>query len=188
MHIKRFFVLCMSFFLSQRPLAGCIVVRLGVDPRLRHLTCIYKLWSVQHDPSGCPHQPELHRLDQTPQVRLQWLLSVTLVQSPVAHLLYWQHAFNSMNTSSVYFFPFTAFSPPSVHVSLRDERLLTKVQFPCAASRRCSLEGCCPVSRLIKPWTTVTVYNAHNQSDIQVSKLFLFCLSEKSLLGHVVNL
>lgn len=69
--------------------------------------------------------------------------------------------------------PTTAFSPPSVHVSLQDERLLVKVQFPCAASRRCSLEGCCPVSRLIDPWTTVTVYNIHNHSDIQVLQAFL---------------
>lgn len=85
--------------------------------------------------------------------------------------------------------PATAFSPPSVHVSLQDERLLVKVQFPCAASRRCSLEGCCPVSRLIDPWTTVTVYNIHNHSDIQVLQAFL-CRSysklKNSLIGFVV--
>lgn len=82
--------------------------------------------------------------------------------------------------------PPTAFSPPSVHVSLQEERLLVKVQFPCAASRRCSLEGCCPVSRLIDPWTTVTVYNTHNQSDIQVLKAFRRRISSHRLCGLVV--
>lgn len=30
------------------------------------------------------------------------------------------------------------------------------------------MEGCCPVTRLIDPWTTVTVYKEHNSSDQQV--------------------
>ncbi|XP_068584242.1 interferon lambda receptor 1 [Cebidichthys violaceus] len=59
------------------------------------------------------------------------------------------------------------FSPPSVSASLKDDQLLVKVQFPCAANRRCSLGGCCPVSELIDPWTTVTVYNKLNQSEYQ---------------------
>ncbi|XP_068164336.1 uncharacterized protein si:dkeyp-75h12.7 isoform X1 [Antennarius striatus] len=59
------------------------------------------------------------------------------------------------------------FSPPSVSVSLRGERLLVEVQYPCAASRRCSLETCCPISELIDPWTTVTVYNNINASESQ---------------------
>ncbi|XP_056884162.1 uncharacterized protein si:dkeyp-75h12.7 [Takifugu flavidus] len=59
------------------------------------------------------------------------------------------------------------FSPPSVSVSLRDERLLVKVQFPCAVSRRCSLERCCPISELIDPWTTVTVCSATGDPDCQ---------------------
>lgn len=74
-----FFFYFFCFFLrsfSQWPLAGRIVVRLGVNSQLRHLPGIFQLWAVQHDPSGRPHQPELHRLDQAAQVRLQWLLSV----------------------------------------------------------------------------------------------------------------
>ncbi|XP_071315071.1 uncharacterized protein [Trachinotus anak] len=59
------------------------------------------------------------------------------------------------------------FSPPSVSVSVEDEQLLVKVQFPCAANRRCSLERCCPISELIDPWTTVTVYNKLNRSEYQ---------------------
>lgn len=64
--------------------------------------------------------------------------------------------------------PTPAFSPPSVSVSLKDDQLLVKVQFPCAANRRCSLERCCPISELIDPWTTVTVYNKLNHSEYQV--------------------
>ncbi|XP_027134984.1 uncharacterized protein LOC113745838 [Larimichthys crocea] len=63
--------------------------------------------------------------------------------------------------------PTPAFSPPSVSVSLKDDGLLVKVQFPCAANRRCSVERCCPISELIDPWTTVTVYNNLNHSDYQ---------------------
>nr|XP_046235931.1 uncharacterized protein LOC124054237 [Scatophagus argus] len=59
------------------------------------------------------------------------------------------------------------FSPPTVSVSLQDDQLLVKVQFPCAANRRCSLERCCPISELIDPWTTVTVYNRLNHSEYQ---------------------
>ncbi|CAG12812.1 unnamed protein product [Tetraodon nigroviridis] len=59
------------------------------------------------------------------------------------------------------------FSPPSVSVSLREERLLVKVQFPCAVSRRCSLEQCCPISELIHPWTTVTVCSTISDSHCQ---------------------
>ncbi|XP_029310870.1 uncharacterized protein LOC115023774 [Cottoperca gobio] len=59
------------------------------------------------------------------------------------------------------------FSPPSVSASLKDEQLLVKVQFPCAANRRCSLGRCCPISELIDPWTTVTVYNKLNHSEYQ---------------------
>ncbi|KAM3590895.1 uncharacterized protein V6R79_018491 [Siganus canaliculatus] len=59
------------------------------------------------------------------------------------------------------------FSPPSASVSLGEDRLLVKVQFPCAASRRCSLEQCCPITELIDPWTTVTVYNSLNHSEAQ---------------------
>ncbi|XP_036069257.1 uncharacterized protein si:dkeyp-75h12.7 [Oryzias melastigma] len=59
------------------------------------------------------------------------------------------------------------FSSPSVSVSWKHERLAVKVQFPCSANRRCSEEGCCPVTKLIDPWTTVTVYNQHNSSDQQ---------------------
>ncbi|XP_044197257.1 uncharacterized protein si:dkeyp-75h12.7 [Thunnus albacares] len=59
------------------------------------------------------------------------------------------------------------FSPPSVSVSVKEDQLLVKVQFPCAANRRCSLKGCCPISELIDPWTTVTVYNKLNRSEHQ---------------------
>ncbi|KAK2863009.1 hypothetical protein Q5P01_002542 [Channa striata] len=59
------------------------------------------------------------------------------------------------------------FSPPSVSVSLKDDLLLVKVQFPCAANRRCSMRSCCPVSEMIDPWTTVTVYNMFNRSEYQ---------------------
>lgn len=44
------------------------------------------------------------------------------------------------------------------------------------------------MSRLIDPWTTVTVYNTRNQSDLQVLKLFLRRLSsdlKNSLLEFV---
>ncbi|KAK1890448.1 Interferon lambda receptor 1 [Dissostichus eleginoides] len=59
------------------------------------------------------------------------------------------------------------FSPPSVSVSLKEDNLTVKVQFPCAANRRCSLGRCCPISELIHPWTTVTVYNKQNHSEYQ---------------------
>ncbi|XP_028420364.1 uncharacterized protein LOC114545941 isoform X1 [Perca flavescens] len=59
------------------------------------------------------------------------------------------------------------FSPPSVSASLKDDQLLVKVQYPCAANRRCSPGRCCPISELIDPWTTVTVYNEHNHSEYQ---------------------
>ncbi|KAK2899894.1 hypothetical protein Q8A73_013023 [Channa argus] len=59
------------------------------------------------------------------------------------------------------------FSPPSVSVSLKDDLLLVKVQFPCAANRRCSMKRCCPISEMIDPWTTVTVYNMLNRSEYQ---------------------
>ncbi|XP_037613993.1 uncharacterized protein si:dkeyp-75h12.7 isoform X1 [Sebastes umbrosus] len=59
------------------------------------------------------------------------------------------------------------FSPPSVSASLEDDQLLVKVQFPCAANRRCSLGRCCPISEMIDPWTTVTVYNELNHSEYQ---------------------
>ncbi|XP_029382424.1 uncharacterized protein LOC115058985 [Echeneis naucrates] len=59
------------------------------------------------------------------------------------------------------------FSPPSILVSVKDQQLMVKVQFPCAANRRCSLERCCPISELIDPWTTVTVYNNINRSEYQ---------------------
>ncbi|CAL8240340.1 unnamed protein product [Merluccius merluccius] len=50
------------------------------------------------------------------------------------------------------------FSAPSVSLSLAGARLRVRVQFPCAASRRCSGGICCPVSQLIDPWTSVTLY------------------------------
>ncbi|XP_028999164.1 uncharacterized protein si:dkeyp-75h12.7 [Betta splendens] len=60
------------------------------------------------------------------------------------------------------------FSPPSVSVSLKDDlRLLVRVQFPCAASRRCSMQRCCPISLMIDPWTTVTMYNTLEPSEHQ---------------------
>ncbi|XP_041840505.1 uncharacterized protein LOC121639381 [Melanotaenia boesemani] len=59
------------------------------------------------------------------------------------------------------------FSPPSVSVTWKDDSLSVKVKFPCAANRRCSRDGCCPVSKLIDPWTTVTVYNELNLSENQ---------------------
>ncbi|KAM7377192.1 hypothetical protein PAMA_013800 [Pampus argenteus] len=61
----------------------------------------------------------------------------------------------------------TAFSPPSVSVSVKEDQLLVTVQFPCAANRRCSLKGCCHISELIDPWTTVTVYNKLERSEYQ---------------------
>ncbi|XP_072315083.1 uncharacterized protein [Eucyclogobius newberryi] len=51
------------------------------------------------------------------------------------------------------------FSAPSVFLSLREDQLLVKVQFPCATSRRCSARHCCPITELIDPLTTVTLYN-----------------------------
>ncbi|XP_013880983.1 uncharacterized protein si:dkeyp-75h12.7 [Austrofundulus limnaeus] len=60
------------------------------------------------------------------------------------------------------------FSPPSISVSLNDDDSLSvKVQFPCAANRRCSREVCCPISQMIDPWTTVTISNQLNRSDHQ---------------------
>ncbi|XP_036002904.1 uncharacterized protein si:dkeyp-75h12.7 [Fundulus heteroclitus] len=59
------------------------------------------------------------------------------------------------------------FSPPSVSVSLKNDSISVKVQFPCATNRRCSHDACCPISKLIDPWTTVTVYNERNRSDNQ---------------------
>ncbi|MEQ2270788.1 hypothetical protein XENORESO_012971 [Xenotaenia resolanae] len=60
------------------------------------------------------------------------------------------------------------FSPPSVSVSLKNDSMSVKVQFPCATNRRCSRDVCCPISKLIDPWTTVTLYNELNRSDNQV--------------------
>ncbi|XP_059211520.1 uncharacterized protein si:dkeyp-75h12.7 [Centropristis striata] len=48
-----------------------------------------------------------------------------------------------------------------------EDQLLVKVQFPCASSRGLSPRSCCPVSELIDPWTTVTVYNNLNHSEYQ---------------------
>ncbi|XP_042368647.1 uncharacterized protein si:dkeyp-75h12.7 [Plectropomus leopardus] len=61
------------------------------------------------------------------------------------------------------------FSPPSVSASLKEEQLQVQVQvqFPCAANRRCSPGRCCPISELIDPWTTVTLYNTANHSEHQ---------------------
>ncbi|XP_007563769.2 PREDICTED: uncharacterized protein LOC106932176 [Poecilia mexicana] len=59
------------------------------------------------------------------------------------------------------------FSPPSVSVSWNNDSLSVKVQFPCATSRGCSRDVCCPISTLIDPWTTVTVFNELNRSDNQ---------------------
>ncbi|KAM8746509.1 uncharacterized protein AB9X84_014735 [Acanthopagrus schlegelii] len=59
------------------------------------------------------------------------------------------------------------FSPPSVSVSVKEDQLMVKVQFPCAANRRCSPGRCCPITELIDPWTTVTVYNKLNHSEYQ---------------------
>lgn len=73
--------------------------------------------------------------------------------------------------------PTAVFSPPSVSVSLKDERLVVKVQYPCAVSRRCSLDQCCPISELIDPWTTVTVCSP-GEPDCQVCLLsHLFILA-----------
>ncbi|XP_059932651.1 uncharacterized protein si:dkeyp-75h12.7 [Gadus macrocephalus] len=58
-----------------------------------------------------------------------------------------------------------AFSAPSVSLYLDGDRLSVRVQFPCAANRRCSRGICCPLSELIDPWTSVTVYNQLNPSD-----------------------
>lgn len=43
--ISRLSLSCAYFFVRfpQRPLAGCIVVRLGVDPQLRHLSSVFQL-------------------------------------------------------------------------------------------------------------------------------------------------
>ncbi|KAJ0055497.1 hypothetical protein NL108_003896 [Boleophthalmus pectinirostris] len=51
------------------------------------------------------------------------------------------------------------FSAPSLSLSLQEDQLLVKVQFPCATSRRCSARRCCPITELIDPLTTVTLYN-----------------------------
>ncbi|XP_040037485.2 uncharacterized protein LOC120822143 isoform X1 [Gasterosteus aculeatus] len=72
------------------------------------------------------------------------------------------------------------FSPPSVTASLSDDQLLVTVQFPCAANRRCSLGGCCPISEMIDPWTTVTVYNKLNQSEYQSRTVWT-----QELVSHV---
>ncbi|CAB1345377.1 unnamed protein product [Coregonus sp. 'balchen'] len=58
------------------------------------------------------------------------------------------------------------FSRPSVSVSLSRERLVVEVHFPCSTNRGClPLQSCCPLSELIDPWVTVTVYNQQNHSD-----------------------
>ncbi|XP_028330882.1 uncharacterized protein LOC114480698 [Gouania willdenowi] len=59
------------------------------------------------------------------------------------------------------------FSPPSISVSLREERLVVQVHFPCAANRRCSTKLCCPISQLIDPWTTVTMNSDVNMTSQQ---------------------
>lgn len=78
--------------------------------------------------------------------------------------------------------PSPAFSPPSVSASLEDDQLLVKVQFPCAANRRCSLGRCCPISEMIDPWTTVTVYNELNHSEYQVlhASVVLILIKQKN--------
>ncbi|XP_049924044.1 uncharacterized protein si:dkeyp-75h12.7 [Epinephelus moara] len=72
------------------------------------------------------------------------------------------------------------FSPPSVSASLKDDQLLVKVQFPCAANRRCSLGRCCPITELIDPWTTVTMYNKANHSEYQSRTVWT-----QEVLSHV---
>ncbi|CDQ70983.1 unnamed protein product [Oncorhynchus mykiss] len=62
------------------------------------------------------------------------------------------------------------FNSPSISVSLSRERLVVEVHFPCSTNRGCfPLQSCCPLSELIDPWVTVTVYNQHNHSDYKVS-------------------
>ncbi|KAM8899144.1 uncharacterized protein AB9W97_009740 isoform 2-T2 [Spinachia spinachia] len=73
-----------------------------------------------------------------------------------------------------------AFSPPSVSASLNGGQLLVTVQFPCAANRRCSVGRCCPISEMIDPWTTVTVYNKLNRSDYQSRTVWT-----QELVSHV---
>ncbi|XP_045081489.1 uncharacterized protein LOC121572208 [Coregonus clupeaformis] len=70
-------------------------------------------------------------------------------------------------TESLVFGPsdFT-FSSPSVLVSLSGERLLVEVHLPCSIKKEClPLQSCCPLSKFIHPWVTVTVYNQQNPSD-----------------------
>ncbi|XP_029531932.1 uncharacterized protein si:dkeyp-75h12.7 [Oncorhynchus nerka] len=58
------------------------------------------------------------------------------------------------------------FNSPSISVSLSRERLVVEVHFPCSTNRGCfPLQSCCPLSELIDPWVTVTVYNQQNHSD-----------------------
>ncbi|KAJ8008478.1 hypothetical protein DPEC_G00105230 [Dallia pectoralis] len=51
------------------------------------------------------------------------------------------------------------FSRPTVSVALSGNRLKVEVHFPCSTNRG---KSCCPVSELIDPWVTVTVYNQQN--------------------------
>ncbi|KAF3697829.1 hypothetical protein EXN66_Car013510 [Channa argus] len=72
-----------------------------------------------------------------------------------------------------------------INVSLKDDLLLVKVQFPCAANRRCSMKRCCPISEMIDPWTTVTVYNMLNRSEYQMILTDVF--SNISLIKALVH-
>ncbi|XP_029616201.1 uncharacterized protein si:dkeyp-75h12.7 isoform X2 [Salmo trutta] len=58
------------------------------------------------------------------------------------------------------------FSSPSVLVSLSGERLVVEVHLPCSGKGEClPLQSCCPLSKYIDLWVTVTVYNQQNPSD-----------------------
>ncbi|KAL0970162.1 hypothetical protein UPYG_G00238240 [Umbra pygmaea] len=57
------------------------------------------------------------------------------------------------------------FSPPTVSVTPSRRGLVAEVHFPCSTSRG---QSCRPVSELIDPWVTVSVYNQQNSSDLKV--------------------
>lgn len=77
-----------------------------------------------------------------------------------------------------------SFSPPSLSLSLKEQQLEVEVSFPCAPNAICpamnkdeddyeedneeEIPTCCPVTDFLPMNTTVTLYNKHDQNEIQV--------------------
>lgn len=158
-------------FQVQGPMAGCIMVRLGVDPQLRRLTGLFQLWPVLHDPPGRPPgrppQPELHRVDQASQVRpgslplLHFSIEVFRNEGQIPVCVVWVGVTMCLMSRSLW--P----PQPSAHLLSRSLSKRSGCWWRCS-SPALPAGGAAVQSELIDPWTTVTVCNTLSHSDCRV--------------------